>query len=339
MQKQSVRTLLFGLGLVLLPCALASAQDPADPNTMMLAAFKANNLAVSDIQPWHIKASYQLLDQQGAVAGEGTYEEFWAGPTKFKRIFTGKDFTQTDYGTEKGVLRSGWRDDVPHLLLAMRRYLVAPLPDEQSINQATFSVKSINVNGAKLSCFSVAGPPPPPGLTYCIDAPDTLLRISADSFQNIQVLHNRILRFESHTIAGDLKIINTNNTPLLTAHVESLETLGTTDNATLFEPSPDASLLPRRISVSSGVAQGMLLKNPPPIYPPIAQAAHAYGIVVLTVTIGVDGHVKDPMAIDGPLMLRQAAVDSVRTWLYKPYVLNGSPVEVHTTVNVVYNRR
>jgi protein TonB len=36
-------------------------------------------------------------------------------------------------------------------------------------------------------------------------------------------------------------------------------------------------------------------------------------------------------------MLRQAAIDAVQTWRYKPYLLNGDPVEVETTINVVFN--
>jgi hypothetical protein len=70
--RQPTCILLFGLGLALLPCILAPAQEPSDPKALMLAASKVNNLATAGTKPWHIKASFQLLDDQGTVIDEGT---------------------------------------------------------------------------------------------------------------------------------------------------------------------------------------------------------------------------------------------------------------------------
>ena len=60
------------------------------------------------------------------------------------------------------------------------------------------------------------------------------------------------------------------------------------------------------------------------------------GTVELHAIISKDGTIKDLHVVSGPAMLRQAAVDAVRTWRYKPYKLNNEPTEVETTINVVF---
>ena len=94
---------------------------------------------------------------------------------------------------------------------------------------------------------------------------------------------------------------------------------------------------PRTLSVSSRLMSGYLLDKTVPQYPAIARAARIQGTVVLQATIAKDGTIQNLRVIDGPPMLQQAAMDAVRSWRYKPYLLNGEPVEVETTINVVFN--
>ncbi len=84
------------------------------------------------------------------------------------------------------------------------------------------------------------------------------------------------------------------------------------------------------------VSEGLILQKTKPVYPPIAIAAHAQGTVVLAATISKGGTIENLRVVSGPAMLQQAAVDAVRTWRYRPYLLDGQPVEVETTVNVVF---
>jgi protein TonB len=58
--------------------------------------------------------------------------------------------------------------------------------------------------------------------------------------------------------------------------------------------------------------------------------------VVLQAMISKDGTIENLSVVSGPMMLRQAALDTVKTWRYQPYLLNNVPVEVETTVNVVF---
>jgi periplasmic protein TonB len=91
------------------------------------------------------------------------------------------------------------------------------------------------------------------------------------------------------------------------------------------------------VRVSSGVMEGTAIFRSNPVYPSIALAAHVEGTVVLLATISKSGTIENLRVASGPAMLQQAAIDAVKTWRYRPYLLNGQPVEVETTVNVVFS--
>jgi protein TonB len=91
-----------------------------------------------------------------------------------------------------------------------------------------------------------------------------------------------------------------------------------------------------RLRVSSGVAQGLLVRQVAPRYPQQAVQAHVEGTVVLQAVIGKDGRVQNVHALSGNPMLIPAAIDAVSRWRYKPYQLNGEPVEADTQINVKF---
>jgi protein TonB len=89
--------------------------------------------------------------------------------------------------------------------------------------------------------------------------------------------------------------------------------------------------------VSSGVMEGNLLKRIDPPYPSMAKIAHIQGDVVLQATISKQGAIENLRGVSGHPILIQAAMEAVRQWRYKPYELNGEPVEVETTVTVRFH--
>jgi periplasmic protein TonB len=89
--------------------------------------------------------------------------------------------------------------------------------------------------------------------------------------------------------------------------------------------------------ISKGVAEGMLLQRIVPHYPPIARASRTQGTVVLQAVISKNGTIENLRVVSGSPMLQQAALDAVSQWRYRPYLLNGQPVDVETTINVVFN--
>jgi protein TonB len=98
-----------------------------------------------------------------------------------------------------------------------------------------------------------------------------------------------------------------------------------------------AAAVVKKLSISSGVMQGMLLLKTAPVYPPIAKAARVSGTVVLQATISKTGSIENLRVVSGPAMLQQAAMQAVKSWRYRPYLLNNEPVEVETTVNVIFS--
>ena len=88
------------------------------------------------------------------------------------------------------------------------------------------------------------------------------------------------------------------------------------------------------VKLSQGVAQGLLIKQVQPTYPPAALKLHAQGAVQIEATINKEGIVINPKVLRGDHVLAGAALDAVRQWRYKPYYLDGEPVEIQTQITV-----
>ncbi|HTR45986.1 MAG TPA: TonB family protein [Verrucomicrobiae bacterium] len=99
---------------------------------------------------------------------------------------------------------------------------------------------------------------------------------------------------------------------------------------------PASTPRPARIRVGGNVQAAGLIHRVDPVYPQIAKAAHVSGTVVLHVIVAKDGSIEKVEYVSGPPLLQQAAMDAVQQWKYTPTLLNGEPVEVDTTVQVVF---
>ena len=112
---------------------------------------------------------------------------------------------------------------------------------------------------------------------------------------------------------------------------------GLPDSIGTATPSHVRVMPARKPVISSGVMEGRKLSGMEPRYPMIAIAARMHGTVVLAATISRTGTIENLRVMSGPPMLAPAAAEAVRTWRYRPYLLNGEPVEVETTVSVIFN--
>ena len=90
----------------------------------------------------------------------------------------------------------------------------------------------------------------------------------------------------------------------------------------------------KRIRVASRVVEANLIHDVTPQYPPEAGRARIEGTVLLLAVIGTDGSVKDVRVESGLPMLAQAAIDAVKQWRYKPYLVDGEPVEVDSRITI-----
>jgi TonB family protein len=88
------------------------------------------------------------------------------------------------------------------------------------------------------------------------------------------------------------------------------------------------------VNVSQGVSQGLILKRVQPTYPPTALRMRVEGAVQLMATISKTGDITAVKVLSGEPLLTRAATDAVKQWKYKPYLLNGEPVEIQTQITV-----
>lgn len=86
------------------------------------------------------------------------------------------------------------------------------------------------------------------------------------------------------------------------------------------------------------LSEAQLLKKVEPVYPHIATVAGISGTVKLHAIIGKDGSIEDLNVVAGHPLLAEAALEAVRQWRYKPYVLNGRAIEVETFITVVFRK-
>jgi protein TonB len=94
---------------------------------------------------------------------------------------------------------------------------------------------------------------------------------------------------------------------------------------------------PQRVRVSQGVSQGLLIRKVQPVYPPLARQARIQGSVILQAEISKEGSIENLRLISGHPMLAPSAIEAVKQWRYKPYFLNGEPVEVETQITVNFS--
>ena len=91
---------------------------------------------------------------------------------------------------------------------------------------------------------------------------------------------------------------------------------------------------PQRIRVGGNVQQAKLIRQPKPVYPPLAKQARIQGVVRLNAIIGKDGTIQNLPVISGHPLLVPSAIEAVKQWVYQPTLLNGEPVEVVTQIDV-----
>jgi TonB family protein len=92
-----------------------------------------------------------------------------------------------------------------------------------------------------------------------------------------------------------------------------------------------------KIPIPADVMKGLLINKVDPKYPPIQKAARITGIVIVNATISKSGDISDVRVECGPQMLQEPALNAVRQWKYRPYILQGEPVEVETQITVTFS--
>jgi protein TonB len=113
----------------------------------------------------------------------------------------------------------------------------------------------------------------------------------------------------------------------------SREGVWKTINESLGHVAPPPASIKREFRTSS-ILEGMLIRKVQPSYPPLARSVRVQGPVVLDAVISKAGTIENLQLVSGHPMLVPAAIEAVRQWRYRPYVLNGEAIEVETRITV-----
>jgi TonB family protein len=307
---------------------------PTDPAALLAAGSKVNGLNGPEIAPWHIKATYQEFDAKGKLSSTGSYEEFWFSDKSYKRTYTSPTFTQTDYATERGLYRSGSQAWPGPRETAVRMYLTAPIPGKLGPRDLRLKEESDFIGKAHLQCVSLKSYEVLPSSSlYCFEQGRPMLRLAESPDGLSESLYNDVIEFRKHFIAREIRVTSRDQ-PVLVIHVDEIGSLSESARAEVT-PSLDATgPLAGQIVLPEGTMSPFVLVRVPPVFPAPAQYMRQEGTVILHISVGKDGVVTSAAAISGPDLLRKPAVDSVRKWEFRPFLVLGDPTEVETNLRM-----
>jgi protein TonB len=182
-----------------------------------------------------------------------------------------------------------------------------------------------------LNTFLVAPAPPPPP-----PPPQPIVKIiKAPKIINIQkMVAPTVIPKNIAVVKDEAPVIYTNSSEGVAGGTGNV--LGGLIGSGPAGPPPPKPVTPSRIRVGGSVESASLINKVTPQYPPIAKTAHVSGTIVLHAVISKDGSIQELQYVSGPPLLMKAAMDAVKEWRYKPTTLNGEPVEVDTTIDVVF---
>lgn len=322
---------------------------PKEPRAVFAAAVPFYDFTAAELKPWHLKATYQLYDEKGQAADQGTFEYWWASPKVYRSTWTRPGAMYTDWYTADGKhAHQATGEPLEFFEYKLKGELLSPLPSAADLDPAKFRLdrESISLGGIKFPCLMVVPLMPqhgqlqivPLGLfpTYCFDPKLPVLRVSY-SFGTLTTEFNHIVKFQNRYLAREI-VIYEGKRKLLSATVDSTNSVNSSDPAL----TPSATALVAKLDgaqqISPAVMTGMLVKKQQPIYPQDAKNARVSGTVELKAIIGMDGGVHELHVVSAPWpSLVASALWAVSHWQYKPYLLNGEPVDVDTSVKVIYS--
>jgi TonB family protein len=319
------------------PASPAEGMTPKDAKERMDLARKVNGLQGLDI-PWHLKASYEVFAADGKSSDTGTYEEWRVNAKQYRIALHGSSVSVEEYGTDHGVFRDSEQDWPGKPLSSIQNMVERPIFPERNPEKTVLQNYERSFGNQKLACTASmdrgARTTSQNSTSFCFSPNDAVLFYSGIANRKFETLFQHVSVVHGHYLANDMQRF-VEGRLWLKIHVELLEGIGPAGLSALTIPT-GASPVSVRVDVAGDVIGGHLVSKVVPMYPSAAKLQGVQGTVLLDGVIGKDGHFKTLQVLAGPQMLQQPAIDAVRQWTYKPYLLDGQPVEVETDVNVVF---
>lgn len=308
----------------------------------------ASNLDADDKVPYHIKVSYDLYDLKGHKKTTGTLERWsWPGRGHSRLIVSGATYKSPEpEGEQPKANREAY------LARILTSYVTNPAPPVPK-KEPAFAVQERAIAGNTYTCLSPlrqTGASQPMYAPedeqfandqdvvatrgWCSPAGSSVVRVAFDNY-NFVALRNKITDFNGVSYAQEVTLQYAGLVAMV-GHVDLLEAYTPTEaELAPVQPVEKPVLLP---GIAAGVLAGKMIKKVKPTYPQSAKSNRIQGTVVLAAIISKQGTISSLDVFVSPdKSLSDAAVDAVKHWTYQPYLLNGQPTEVDTTIAVNFN--
>jgi hypothetical protein len=354
-------SLLAGFSLVLSAQAPSAATHSSDATAslsvmahrILNTAVKTSGLKAEGLKPWHMKVDLQIPKMGKSKPDSATLEVWSMGPYQWKRVYTSKEAVYD--GSEWSVSRfeqyrtkpngSGFDPgfDPSTIGSSTARPVIDPLYLAGNIqHNYEMTIMSTNLDGAALKCALVENPtdydvdqtnPDNRFPTVCIDNDLNLRAVSAS---DTAVKYSDFQPFQNRSIARDVKVL-VNGALFAESKVTLLEEWTGAD-AALLRPGKGAVSEPYRLE--PGMPQPESVHEVG--FPPPSKNSTSFGkgsqyfsgVITVPILIKKDGSVKvNYSGIFPPApALKDAAEDAINHWKYKPYLVDGQPIDVGYTV-------
>jgi len=326
-----------------------------DPRAVFAAAAPFYDFSDPSLKPWHLKASYQLYDEKGKKAEQGTFEYWWVSPHESRSSWSRAGAAHTDWHTADGKYAYESTGKTIGLFeYGLKAALLAPLPGPADLDPAKFQLENEGLaeNEGIGSCFTIVPhiaqygqlvrPEQGAFPTYCFEPQRPVLR-SVYSFERVQTEFSDITQTQGRYLAQEVNVIE-GKRKLLSAKVDAIDLISASDPALTPSASAARTILdydgPARrngIKIKGEIAQGLLITKVNPVYPSEAKKAGIQGVVVVSAVIGTDGKIHDLRVVSAPsASLAASAFLAISNWEYRPYTMNGEAVPVDTTIKVTF---
>ena len=334
---------------LLMACSRVMAQQPVDLINPDSARIKEILVAAAPKTLWdtpllpafHMVVNFETFDAQSKPDGTGTMDILWDGKDRSKRTTTYRGVTQVSIRNHGMYVLP---ETVPSFYIERRllNTFNAPIPSESGLADLNVSLDHPTLSGVAMECISST-----PMVTnggretmtsaereptiHCFSPGGSLLRL-AKTPVNLTYTYNNFEPFSGKLRAREI-VLTQGETIRARLHVLSMVPLNATDS--LFEVPVGATPRSRTITLSSGLASLNILAKSEPIYPRSASSRKISGTVLLIAIISKAGEVNNLEVLSSPDPgLSNSAYEAVKLWRYKPYLLNGLPVEVETFIAV-----
>ena len=359
--KSNCAVLLLAICLAF--CGSVLAQEPApaqsplpatpkDPNDIFAAAAHLHDLSAPAVRPWHMKVSYQLYGLDSKPAEQGTFEYWWVSPKISRSTLMRAGMEQTTWRVDGKIYRKSSGKSPGFFERNLRKEMLPSLAalEMQKSGKPAFEVATEYKEMKGVVCLRrTDGPNPqsPPSdsavnrsTVYCF-AKDHPVLLAEFNPNGPSVIYQDLTKVQSWILARKIKVSVEKRTGLI-ATVDIVNDISS-DAPELIPPSDvqtteqDTDQM-KQGNTAKDISTGILTRQVPPKYPIVDKANRVGGTVILAALIGKDGRVRDIEMLAGPSRsLCEAAAEAVSQWIYRPYTVNGEAVEIHTTINVVFN--